>query len=234
VSEPEAVVLSVQAEAHCLVEPDDVVLRCSVEITRATKRDALHNVGLALEDVLDGLRSLGGVVDTVETAQAPITWSAGSISTYPSYRDGPDGRRSEDVVAQVALTLVVRSLDRLDQLGDTLARQEFLRIGATTWRVDRDNPVWPEVRADAIQAAIAKGRDYAAALGGTLVRVEHVADLGLLAGGLPVAGVMVSRPSALMARGPEFNDGSPTLDPVPQELVASVEARFVAAVPALG
>ena len=39
------------------------------------------------------------------------------------------------------------------------------------------------MRADAVQAAIAKGRDYAAALGGTLRSVEHIADAGLLGGG---------------------------------------------------
>jgi hypothetical protein len=34
------------------------------------------------------------------------------------------------------------------------------------------------VRAAAIQAALRKGRDYAAALGGALQSVEHVADAG--------------------------------------------------------
>ncbi|HEX7993494.1 MAG TPA: hypothetical protein VF506_06190 [Streptosporangiaceae bacterium] len=43
-------------------------------------------------------------------------------------------------------------------------------------------PAWREVRAAAIRDAIAKGRDYAAALGGGLRAVEHIADPGFLAG----------------------------------------------------
>ena len=38
------------------------------------------------------------------------------------------------------------------------------------------------MRVDAIRAAIAKGRDYAAALGGRLSAVEHIADPGLIGG----------------------------------------------------
>jgi hypothetical protein len=51
--------------------------------------------------------------------------------------------------------------------------------------VDWDNPAWPDVRAGAIQAAIAKGHDYAAALGGSLRTVEQIADAGLLGGDHP-------------------------------------------------
>ena len=39
------------------------------------------------------------------------------------------------------------------------------------------------MRAAAIHAAIAKGRDYAAALGGQLRTVEHIADPWLVGGG---------------------------------------------------
>lgn len=50
------------------------------------------------------------------------------------------------------------------------------------WSVDDDNPDWALVRADAISAALFKGQDYASALGGSVVAVEHVADAGLLGG----------------------------------------------------
>jgi uncharacterized protein len=44
--------------------------------------------------------------------------------------------------------------------------------------VDWDNPGWHDVRAAAIEAAIAKGRDYATALGGQLRTVEHMVRRG--------------------------------------------------------
>ena len=84
------------------------------------------------------------------------------------------------------------------------------------------------MRADAIQAAIAKGRDYAAALGGTLRSVEHIADAGLLGGDASQFAFTGSRAVARAAsRGGEEPD-APSLDPVPQELAAVIEARFTA------
>jgi uncharacterized protein YggE len=84
------------------------------------------------------------------------------------------------------------------------------------------------VRAAAVQAAIAKGRDYAAALGVSLRGVEHIADAGLLGGGNTQPGFTGRYAMARAAsRGGEEPD-APSLDPVPQELAAIVEARFTA------
>ena len=95
-----------------------------------------------------------------------------------------------------------------------------------SWHVDWDNPAWSDVRAAAVQAAIAKGRDYAAALGGSLRGVEHIADAGLLGGGNPESGLTGVR--AARAAGSGAESDTPSLDPVPQELAAIVEARFTA------
>jgi hypothetical protein len=71
----------------------------------------------------------------------------------------------------------------------------------------------------------------ATALGGSLVRVEHIADIGLLGGEdgsrgyARAAGVNLSHHAGGME--------TPSLDPVPQELVAAIDARFVTTVVAL-
>lgn len=74
----------------------------------------------------------------------------------------------------------------------------------------------PEVRADAIQAAIRKGRDYASALGGSLRSVEHIADAGLLGGDSaqhrPTRAVAFGRAAHRAAGGSD----APSLDPVPR------------------
>ena len=46
-----------------------------------------------------------------------------------------------------------------------------------------DPAAWAEVRADAINAAMNKARDYASALGGSITSIEHLAEPGLLNGG---------------------------------------------------
>jgi uncharacterized protein YggE len=81
------------------------------------------------------------------------------------------------------------------------------------------------VRAAAIAAAIGKARDYAAALGATLRRVEHVADTGLL--GSDTGHYQPGRVPAAWARSASMEQpGTPALTPVPQELIATIEARF--------
>ena len=123
------------------------------------------------------------------------------------------------------MLLTVRELDTLDELTALLAGHDRLRVDEVQWGVDPDNPAWPVVRADAIRAAIRKGRDYAAALGGSLQSVEHLADAGLLGGtDQPYGGAWVHQSG--MARS--GSRGVPSLDPVPQTLTATIEARFVA------
>jgi hypothetical protein len=107
-----------------------------------------------------------------------------------------------------------------------------LSVHQVAWNVDADNEEWRGVRADAIAAALAKGGDYAVALGGRVTGVEHVADAGLLsAGDVQVAHALsLSRAAPASAFGGEDFDGSgvPSLDPVPQEIAAVVEVRLAA------
>ena len=70
------------------------------------------------------------------------------------------------VTAAVAVMIGVRDFGLLDALGGVLAAREAVTVHEVTWHVHWDNPAWPGVRAAAVQAAIAEGRDYAAALGG--------------------------------------------------------------------
>ncbi|MGI8667898.1 MAG: SIMPL domain-containing protein, partial [Jatrophihabitans sp.] len=191
-----------------------------------------------LERVLTELRGLGGVPLSAEAGQRlPLSWSVYSATTQPEHsydeqtgRHGPTGR----VHATVSLAVAARAFDLLDLLGSRLAAVEQLRVHSVSWQVDADNPGWPQVRAAAIGAAIDKGRDYAQALGGSLIRVEHVADVGLLGGDNAGAGHRSSGWAAqATSAGMGGDSDAPSLDPVPQELLATIEARFTASVSAL-
>lgn len=128
----------------------------------------------------------------------------------------------------MAVVITVREFDTLDPLGAALAAHDALAVQSVAWHVDPDNPAWPALRATAIHAAIAKARDYAAALGGTLRHVDHIADVGLLGGG---DNLRYSGSSGWVAQGASLTGGqpsTPSLDPVPQELTATIDARFTA------
>jgi uncharacterized protein YggE len=230
-SEPATALLSVRGEARATVAPDFGVLNGLLRATQATKPEALQVAAAELSQLTSELGSLGGVPLTVGSERSPLIWSAYSATTEVEHehdeqtgRYGPTGR----IIASVALQLVVRAFDLLHRLGDVLATHEAFSVHHVAWGVDPDNPTWPQVRAAAIRAGIDKGRDYAAALGGSLNRVEHIADVGLLGADGTTYGptrFASARSSADSAGGlPE----TPSLDPVPQELIAIIDARFIA------
>ena len=175
------VALSVRGEASRLVEPDDAVLSTQLSATRVGAAQALQDVAAAAEALVADLARAGGQALSVDTARAPLTWSRLSASTQPVW--DAEGRQTDRTTATVEVRVVVRALGELDAVSARLARHQALQLHGVRWRVDDDNPAWPAVRAEAIAAALQKGRDYAAALGGELLQVEHVADVGLLGTG---------------------------------------------------
>jgi uncharacterized protein YggE len=172
-------------EARQLVAPDYAVVDGLIEHTAGSKQEAVRSAAATVDRLTTDLAALGGVPVDEGTQRRPLTWSAHSSATGEErYHDKETGRweRTGQVTATVAVRVTVRDLDILDAVSAVLAADQSLNVHAVTWHVDWDNPAWPQVRAAAIQAAIHKGRDYAAALGGTLQQVEHVADTGLIGG----------------------------------------------------
>jgi uncharacterized protein YggE len=232
-SDPTGPLLSVRGDARQTVPPDYVILGSAIALSRDSKAAALRAAAAALDRLIAGLASLGGVVLGAGTERRPLTWSAQSATTHVERdHDEQTGRYEPtgQVTATVAVMITVRDFGLLDVLGAALAAHEAVDVQEVSWHVDWDNPAWPQVRAAAIQAAIRKGHDYAAALGGSLHSVEHIADTGLLGGGGgDSAGFRFTgtRIAAAAGRGGDEPD-VPSLDPVPQELTATIEARFAA------
>ena len=230
--------LSVRGEARRTVAPDSATLHGAVTAVAPSKPEALSKVGAALDALTEELGKVGGTPRTTETERTGLTWSAYSATTHVEKEQDPQtGHRTgpERVHAWIAVIVAVRDFALLDGLGTALAQQDSLSIQQTLWKVDADNPVWKAVRADAIFSAIAKGRDYAVALGGSLAEVLHIADVGLLGG---EGGGRAAMYAASALRGSPVDQhagpGAPSLDPVPQELVAAIEARFTMTPVALG
>jgi uncharacterized protein YggE len=215
--------LSVRGDARLVVPPDYAVLHGQLSATRDSKAEALREVATVLDQLRTDLAGLGGTPRSLDSERDPLTWVAHGATTHPEHdeRKGRTGR----MVAAVFLELSVRDFGLLAALGSLLSTREPLQLHQVSWHVDWDNPAWPRVRADAIKAAIRTGHDYAAALGSSLSGVVHIADSGLLGGDGSGARLM----AAGAMRRPYLEPDSPSLDPVPQELSAVVEARFTLA-----
>ncbi|HEX9352509.1 MAG TPA: SIMPL domain-containing protein [Streptosporangiaceae bacterium] len=199
-----------------------------IEYTGQSKQEAMRSVAANLDRLTGDLAARGGVPFDQGTERRPLTWAAHSWTTREEhYRDKDTGRLEStgQVTATTALQVTVRALDTLEALSAVLADHGSLNVHAVTWHVDWDNPAWPQVRAAAILAAVRKGHDYAAALGGTLHRVEHIADVGLLTTGNTVEYTAGRVPARALSPLVD-QSGTPSLTPVPQELIATIEARF--------
>jgi uncharacterized protein YggE len=228
--------ISVHGSAQRVISPDSVVLAGYVQNTDVDGLTALDGASRALDELVDQLRLLGGHAASAANTLDPLVWSAYSTdtSTERIYQDHgwvTTGR----VTATVRVSIVVRDFSLLDVIGLTLAGVSDYRSSGVRWSVDTTNPAWAAVRADAVRGALAKARDYAAAVGGTVVRLDHLADAGLLNG----AGAGSTESHAVPLAGgrhgaPDGDTSAPSLDPVPQTVTATVDARVIATVPELG
>ena len=223
-------VLSVRGDAALTVAPDEAGVSCEIRTHATDKATALDTAATALEAVVGDLGRLGGRVLASDGERVPLGWVASSVTSYPQTRwdeSAGEERETGRVVAVVELTIRVRDFALLDRLGDALAGHETFHVQHTAWTVDDDNAAWPTVRAAAIAAALQKGRDYAAALGGALTSIDRIADAGLLGGdGFAERGAVAAM--AMSARA--LTASTPSLTPVPQRLTAAVDARLSASI----
>jgi uncharacterized protein YggE len=228
--------LSVRGHARRTVEPDQAAVSCTITSVSDSPGAGLAVVSGTLAAVTGQLAELGGQPLTAETGRAQLTWSTQSLSSQPEYDHdkvtrvhGPTGRHH----TSVGLLITLRDFALSERITSVLTGHSGLSVHSVSWTVDADNPGWPQVRADAIQAALRTGQDYAAALGGSVVAVQHVADAGLLGGDSAGGQIPLAFAASAGGGGLTSPGDSVALDPVPQELRATIEARFTATIGAL-
>jgi uncharacterized protein YggE len=223
-------VISVRGESQRTVAPDQAFIYVNVLATGDTKPAASSDVARALSAVTAELAELGGESLTSLTTRAPLTWSTHSIQTWVEHSvdqiTGAKGRTGRHQ-ASASVLINVRDFQLLGPVEGIVSGNDMVDVGSVRWSVDEDNPAWAHVRADAIRAALHKGQDYASALGGSIVSVEHVADAGLLGGDTWDRKAHRANGVSL---GHSGGQDSATLDPVPQELSATIEARLNATI----
>ena len=219
-----------------MVAPDEVRISTTVRASGDSKSAATAQVRSMLPGLVDDLVELGGQVLTATTTRAPLTWSTQSLHTHEEFahdkvsgEHGPTGRHQ----ASVEVHVVVRDFALLAGVAAALTVRDSVAIDLVSWSADDDNAEWALVRADAIAAALLKGQDYAAALGGAVVRVDHVADAGLLSGDRSGRVQMTNYGASSRSLSVDAGGDDLTLDPPPQSLAATIEARFTAQVGAL-
>ena len=218
-------VISVRGEALLTVEPEVVDLTVVVATHAKERREAFERLVKRNDEVLALLRSYGDSVERIESS---------GVAVHPEVRKG--GRDEKVRSYRGAVRVEVRIAD-FAVLGEIVARVADLdaaHLEGPQWRLRRTSPVYRKARTRAVGEARTRAEDYAEALGSRITGLIELADSGLMQSERTrtTAAQYVNRAVA----SPIGSFGStepPTLDlePVMQEVRASVEARFYATQP---
>jgi hypothetical protein len=215
--------VSVRGEALSEVEPDIADIWASISARDKHRDETLRRLDDRSAAVLALVESFGAAVERVETDRVRIR---------PELKDGKPHERITGYAASVRHTITVTDFTRLGDLVARLAELEMVDVAGPSWRLRRDSPVYRETRMAAARDAVARGREYAEALGSRLTGVLEIADTGLLVTEDRAAPMGVAAPMrAMAAAGHAPEPVSLDLEPVRQVVRASVEARFSMAPP---
>ncbi|MFJ3901909.1 SIMPL domain-containing protein [Streptomyces sp. NPDC090025] len=219
---PEAPQVTVRGEGRLEVEPELARIGVSVR-ARGTGRDAvLAALTGRNAEAVALVKSYGDAVSKLET---------GALSITPEQAKHGRGERLRGYQGWVRLSAELTDFTALGELVTRLADLEWTEVDGPWWALRPDSPAYAEARRLAVREAVRRAREYAAALGGSLVALLELSDTGLdpMPFGQPRGGGMRMAFAAEAADAPAPLD----LEPQLQQVAADVAARFVMSPPTL-
>jgi uncharacterized protein YggE len=164
--------VSVRGEAVLEREPDRVDLYLNVQARdpdRARALAALTERGAALQAVVVGL---GPGVER---------YASTGFNVYPQFSDtANDELRGYEGRASLMVTLA--DFELLPRLISGANEIELSSVAHLSWRMRRDSPVFREARLAAVDDALLRAQDYAAAFRARITGLIEVTDSGLTVG----------------------------------------------------
>jgi uncharacterized protein YggE len=231
----------VRGEAFREVPPEQALLSVTVSARdrdRAAVVSRLLERSAELRAVLDD-SSDGGSGDTDDGASNGSTKGADSDSTNGSGIERREStgvqvfpelkRGSERVVAytgSVGVTVTVTDFEKLGALVLRLAGLEFATVAGPWWQLRPGSKAGADVRREAIADALARAREYAAAVGARVDRLVEIADEG--AGGNSPVMMRAAAGFDMASESSGFE-----LDPQQQTVQAAVTVRVTITEPDL-
>jgi uncharacterized protein YggE len=210
-SSPQVVV---RGEAMLVVEPEIADVDVTVRVRARDRQTALERCSARQDEVSLVVAAAEDAVEVIETA---------GVSVHLEVRDR---RAPGEPVASLHTRLVLGRLDAVGELVVALGRLDDVEISGPVWRLRPESGAFEQARLAAVQDAVTRARQYAAAFGAHLTALVEVSDTGVGGGGggFRVAGAMDS-----MARF----ESEPHLDLVParQSVHGAVEVRFTMSEP---
>jgi uncharacterized protein len=204
-------VVAVRGEIIREVPPEIAIVSVTVSARDRERPEALARLTARVEALRALLDRYADAIERRET---------GGLYVYPETR----GAGERVVGYRGSLTTELRVVDFavLGELMLAVGDLDQTAVYGPQWSLRPDSPAYRRARHDAIGDALVRAREYAEALGSRLTGLVELADSGLSRGGA-ARDQQVFRGEMAVAAGaaPAFD-----LEPRPQEVYASVEARF--------
>jgi uncharacterized protein YggE len=217
--------VAVRGEAVLEFDPEIARVWVTVSARGTDRRAALEDLTSRNARALELLKGYGEAVEKLET---------GTFSVQPELTDKGRKERVHAYHGRVRLTAVVQDFTVLGELTTRLADLELTKVEGPWWALRPGSVAHRTARQQAVREAVTRAREYAEALGASLVALVELADLGAENSGGPP---MPAAPGGLARSG--YGGGSPevtplALEPQRQTVRAHVNARFVMSRPSLG
>lgn len=193
----------VRGEALLVVDPEVADLGVTVRARARDRESALQRCAARQHEVAAVLEATAGL-EAAETA---------AVAVHPEAADGLPSS-----VATVHTRVTVPP-DAVGELVVALARLDDVEVSGPVWRLRPGSPAVERARLAAVDDAVQRARQYAAAFGARLSAVLEIRDAGL-SDGARVAGAM-----AAVARF-EASELRLDLTPARQDVHGAVEVRF--------
>jgi uncharacterized protein YggE len=203
------------------VPPELARVRVAVGAVHRDRAQALRDLSRRVEDVRTTLAGYGAAVESVES---------GPLWVRPQFRERRPTERVTGYLGSALLTAVLVDFTVAGDLVLRLADRDMATLEGPFWELRPDSDVHRRARTEAVRDARRRAEEYAAAAGSRLTGLVEIADTGLSAAGdvhPPAAPFALAR----SARGSVADEVDVDVEPVPQTVSASVEARFTMAQP---
>lgn len=204
-------IVSVRGEAVREVDPELASVTVTVSARDRDRQATLTRLSERAEAARQLIDGYAQAIERVET---------GAVNVYPE--TARSGERVTAYTGSVATTVTFHDFTALGEIILRLSDADQTSVYGPSWSLRPDSPVHRDARHAAIGDALVRAREYAEAVGASVVRLLEIADVGMNGSAQPMAYGM----TAFAARESGGADLGLQLQPGQQTVRAQVEARF--------
>ncbi|GGK00645.1 hypothetical protein GCM10010123_33190 [Pilimelia anulata] len=199
--------VAVRGEATVDADPELARLSATVTVRAGEREAALRTLTARVADVRAALDERAAAIERRDD---------GALQVYPELTG--DNQRVAAYVASLGVTVTVTDFAALGELLAALGGLDHVSVAGPWWELRPQSPAGSAARRAAVDDAVGRAREYAAAVGAALDRLVAISDPGTSGGYGGGGGARMAYAAA----------ESTVLDltPVPQSVTAAVELRF--------